>query len=613
MITIIIGHRGVGKTTFLKRVQNYHQARNIDCNTIDLDAFIEDGEKQSIRKIFEFKGEPYFRELEKKYFTDLMTGKNETITFISVGGGFDTTLIPPTVRVVWLQRVSDRTGRIFFDRPSLDAHLSPLEEFFERANVRKVRFQKAAWEEYYLPEGHFLPSMTEQNIVLGEIKDNRGILTLLPHNFDSDDRWHFFIRTRLRWGIDYFEIRDDLLSLEQMRKALQTIPKEKLLWARRVPSAPSLFDENEVAVVDFDESLVTDLSDEFQGERVISFHQRMEGETIQEILKRSKTFEDRGFHIKMAIEIRDFTELGVGHEWQMAQPRARSFLPRSAYGQWMWYRLWKSTKQKINFFREGEGSSLDQPTLFEWMERRNKGEKFAALLGDPVSHSFTPHHQSEFFQEFKMPVFAIKVDRQEFETAMKFLASIGLVAAAVTSPLKPLAFNFVTSRTAPASECESVNTIVRDHHFLWFGHNTDLEGLHALLDKAEKLGTGVFSNNTAVWGGGGTLALLKRFLPKSHYFSVQTGKSRNHEMILDWSPKVVVWASGSLQPVGGSAPPEFWKPNWIIDLNYREDSGGREYAKKMGAQYLSGESMFYEQAIYQREFWRPFLQAFADV
>jgi shikimate 5-dehydrogenase/shikimate kinase len=612
VITIIIGHRGTGKTAFLNRLKGYHSAQNILVSIYDLDAVIEEGEGQLVRKIFEQHGEEYFRRLEKKYFERIFEMVGDQIAYVAVGGGFDVQLIPKQLRTVWIQRVSDRTGRIFFDRPSLEAHLSPLEEFRERARLRKARFQKVAWEEYLVPEGLCQASLTEQNLVFGNIENLRGTLTLLPQNFNSEDGWHYFIRSRLRWGFDYFEIRDDLLSIEQMKKALSSIPKEKLIWARRVASAPTFFDIESVAIVDFDESLFDQSAGNVSFERIVSFHHRLSHESFRDVLEKSIGLEEQGCHIKIAVEVKTFAELKEGHDWQSANPQSRSFLPRSEDGQWHWYRLWVSTAQKLNFIREGEGSSLDQPTLYQWLERKDQGLHFGALLGDPVSHSFTPVHQSDFFRAFRMPVYAINVKRLEFQMAMKVLEQLGLIAAAVTSPLKVLAYEYVFSRTATASEFQSVNTIICDKNTLWYGHNTDLEGLQALIKKADRIGAGIHTGETAVWGGGGTLTLLKKLLPEAQYFSIQTGQNRNTKFDQDWRPRAVVWAGGSLNPEGGQSPPDVWKPQWIIDLNYREDSGGRDYAKRVDAHYLSGETMFYEQAIFQREFWRPFLHSFGE-
>jgi hypothetical protein len=40
-----------------------------------------------------------------------------------------------------------------------------------------------------------------------------------------------------------------------------------------------------------------------------------------------------------------------------------------------------------------------------------------------------------------------------------------------------------------------------------------------------------------------------------------------------------------------------------VDLNYRDDSAGKEYALHVKAKYISGLDMFLVQAAGQRKFW----------
>lgn len=51
----------------------------------DLDKFIEENEGLSIQKIFEIKGELYFREQERKYLEILLDNSDKTV--LSLGGG----------------------------------------------------------------------------------------------------------------------------------------------------------------------------------------------------------------------------------------------------------------------------------------------------------------------------------------------------------------------------------------------------------------------------------------------------------------------------------------------------------------------------------------------
>src|SRR6185437_7380362 len=93
---------------------------------------------------------------------------------------------------------------------------------------------------------------------------------------------------------------------------------------------------------------------------------------------------------KLSIPIHSFAELEEGHAWAAADPERRAFLPSSDDGRWQWYRLQHRSRSGLAFFREGDGSSADQPVLLDWARHKRPGLSFAAVLGDPVAFSRTP-------------------------------------------------------------------------------------------------------------------------------------------------------------------------------------------------------------------------------
>lgn len=78
---ILIGFMGVGKGTIARAL-----VKQSDYFAVDTDDLIESLENKKIKKIFEQKGEPYFRGLEKKCAT--WCEENLQGTIISTGGGF---------------------------------------------------------------------------------------------------------------------------------------------------------------------------------------------------------------------------------------------------------------------------------------------------------------------------------------------------------------------------------------------------------------------------------------------------------------------------------------------------------------------------------------------
>lgn len=78
---ILIGFMGVGKGTIARAL-----VAQGDYFAVDTDDLIESLENTKIKKIFAKKGEPYFRNLEKK--CALWCEKSLSGTIISTGGGF---------------------------------------------------------------------------------------------------------------------------------------------------------------------------------------------------------------------------------------------------------------------------------------------------------------------------------------------------------------------------------------------------------------------------------------------------------------------------------------------------------------------------------------------
>lgn len=78
MKIFLIGFMGSGKTTYGKQL-----AKLMNYRFIDLDALISINENISIEKVFELKGESYFRKVEQSTLKSI----EESNVVISVGGG----------------------------------------------------------------------------------------------------------------------------------------------------------------------------------------------------------------------------------------------------------------------------------------------------------------------------------------------------------------------------------------------------------------------------------------------------------------------------------------------------------------------------------------------
>lgn len=601
MNTVLIGHRGVGKTQLLKRINRYTDVTRGLC--FDLDFEIEKRTKKTIREIFEAEGEERYRELEKEVFQELDHAYEGC--YIAVGAGFATGLIPEKDKILWVRRHTDHEGRIFLDRPRLDKDLAPLEEFNRRVHGRSLHFKNAYDQIYQMPEGLTELDSLEEDLLVNRRRMLAGIVTILPELFVKPRRWHTFLENYGQRGVDHFEIRDDLLNEDQIKTCLGSLFSDKFIYSfRRQPDGQHP-QSGQIHYYDWALELgpIPEPLRFLKQRLIISLHEFQPGENLEAAVHRLQEEGPKASHLKFAPMVETFEELMAGYLWQQSDPQNHSFLPRSKDGRWKWFRLWMKGRQLLNFWCEGEGSALDQPTVYEWQNVHFIKTHFAAVLGSPVAHSWTPIEQRAFFEERNMPVFAIDVKKSEWRSALQVLALLGMRFAAVTAPLKEEAYHSATVRTEEAEALHSVNTIAYDLTLRqWKGHNTDLAGFRALVE--DVIADRLKPQQIAIWGGGGTLSMMKKVLPQALSFSASRGQVREEDQARwsrDFRPEVVIWAAGRSQDL--QWPPNEWKPRIIIDLNYFENSPGREYAQRIGVEYHSGVKMFRVQAQHQRDFW----------
>jgi shikimate 5-dehydrogenase/shikimate kinase len=609
VITIIVGHRGSGKSSFISRIVAYFGSLGQEIHTFDVDKEIEKRTSRTIREIFENDGEPAFRKIEQKIFADICgeaQGLAGTV-YVAVGAGYMGEF-PIGAQVIWLRRPSDRAGRIFVDRPRLDSQVNPLQEFLDRFTIREARFARVYHRQVTIPEGWDFVNTFEPYVLGLKPAEIKAPITLLPEHFENSLRLEDFIQDKLQLGVSYFELRDDLLSEKQIVEIAAELPREKVLISfRRLQTSPSL--------VKFAGPYTTDWALElgpspFSHNEIVSVHTRGENESVDEVVERLLAVE--ATHYKLAIAIDNFVELWAGHRFFNEDTQRRSFLPNSKDGRWQWYRLSQHRKMKLNFVRDGEpGTGPDQPLLFDFIRYPETAKGFAAVLGSPVGHSHTPAEHFAFFSQHHLGVLAITVHEHECNSlTFSVLERMGLRAAAITSPLKTLAARVCEHLDKKSSEIAAVNTMIKTTSG-WSGVNTDITGLSLVLKTLE------LPREVAVWGGGGTRRVLKDLLPHAHFFSARRGEEiwteRFDNVKTTYEPKMLVWALGRSRLSTSKWPPTDWRPEYVLDLNYTEDSPGLEYALRVGAKYISGRGFFKAQAAHQREFWQNELRVVKSV
>lgn len=561
-VTLLIGHRGVGKTTMLRMIAPLH--RDVMC--LDLDQEMEIAHQLKIRDIFN-KGENYFREFEQSVLQQLID-QAEGRMIIACGAGIEN--LPPGPNVVWLRRSTDSMGRSFLNRPRLDEKVSPFREYMDRFPGRDKRYRAFAKEELWLPEGY---EHGMESFILGDQNWNLPYeLTLLPENFrDFQSFWN----KRAAWNLRHVEIRDDLLSPEQIDQVLEIVPDNKIIYARR--------GEREVWHDNVKMDWPRELGLPPKAPYIMSIHQRRE--SLSQTLAEMSGAE---CHIqKVAVEIRTFSELEQGHAWWLESPRDRAFLPQSKDGRWRWYRALFGRAMPVHFFREGDGSGSDQPMLWETLYMPPISGHFAAVLGSPIEQSRTPVEHLQFFALSKTPITAIPINEQKWDEAWPVLGKLGLSFAAVTSPLKHKAGALVS--------LPSANTLWKSKG-QWKGANTDLLALKAIAEDIEDY------PNVWLWGGGGIKPSVTEALPHAKMIKARSGSSD------PISPDVVIWAVPRSREF--KFPDDSITPQLVLDLNYTDDSPGLEWAASRNLRYTSGLRMFKLQAEFQRELWSKVLKEY---
>ena len=602
MLNLIIGHRGTGKTYFLKLIQSYYKKNNLKAQFFDLDQEVEKTTGKSISELFQ-TGENYFRKWEQKVFKKIIRSfvKNKTY-FLSTGAGFTFTK-QADWNVIYLGRDSDKTGRIFFSRPLL-TNKAPLTEYKNYYQKRTPYYIQQADECLFRRE-HFKILETSDLLFLGlkQLKTQAFSLTLYPELLPKNKKkLQAYLEKRFHWGIHFFELNDQYCSLDFVKQIQEFVPSDKILFASQ--NSKKFLKISNKTHYSWDISL----GPPPQTATILSLHKR--GKTsLKSLLTNFSKYKD--YHLKLAVEIFNLKELEMAFHWQKEDPQNRSFLPRSKEGRWLWFRQIFGHQMWLHFIKEYDLSFtqhkktevLDQPFLSQAVPFMKTFKALAGILADPVKTLATPSEQNHFFyKKNSIPVLALTLKEKEMtKQNLKILNRFGFVFFAVSSPLKRKAFLCADKKDKMSKNFKTSNTLIF-YNKIWRAFNTDWEGLQKLKSYS--------SSQTVVWGGGGIRPVLQKILPLAQFYSARTTQPLNKKHSpLNFSPDTLIWAVGRKRMTEGCKwPPKRWKPAQVIDINYTEDSPGLEYAFKVKAVYKNGLACFKEQANKQRELFKKLYQ-----
>jgi len=585
MKIILIGHRGAGKTRTTDVIRSKFHMK-----VVDLDFYIEQQENKSIKEIFEDHGEAHFRKLELKYFS-LLNQSNDNF-LIALGAGFELEQIQSVIKneffqIIWIRRLTDKLGRIFLNRPSLDKNLSALDSYKVRFAARESRYLRYSTHILTIPEGHynfeFVQSFFEKIIMRQQFSLSINWLTTLTlKNYKQV------------FAKDNIEIRTDLVSFDFFKEIqAQLQDKSYTLSIRKVEDYTFWMRNTNAIQIDWAIELGELPKDINNRITIISFHEAAV-DRLQDIRRQ---YPDK--HIKWSPMVDGFFQLDQ-YENIVNADGNMSFLPRSESGRWSWYRLLRSAKQKINFYKVYDESAKDQPCEFEVFYYNQSYEKNAAVIGSPIEHSFSPQFHYEFFRKNNKNFFKIEIFENEFNETLKFLVRKNFKFFAITSPLKTVACNFVCDQNNQAKKnYSSINTLVITSSE-YQSTNTDVIGFKKLIGVCEnKLKKSLENLSVQVWGGGGVLGAIELICPNAEFVSVRSGLVRKNKVNPNSSVDVLIWAGAPFERL----PEYLTSVECVVDLNYVDWSMARELSIKHNSIYISGLDMFEQQAKEQQSFY----------
>ncbi len=557
MIYFLIGHRGVGKTSSLKSVEN----------SVDLDEEIS--AEHDIRDYFEQNGEKKFRELEIKTLERVL--KEKSPSYVSLGAGFELEKFdfPKGSKFIWIQRKSDLEGRIFLDRPKLEKDKTSVEEFFIRQKVRNEIYKRFSNFTVEFEEGEteddFIQTLEGREGAVG----THGFYTLIKEE-------------ELEFLDANIEIRSDFFSNEEILKILSRSKGTRLV-AIREDQNQELLDKVkglEDILIDVPLELKDkhDLSAFEKSRVIVSEHDYISQDEV-------KSINQEGHHVKWAPEVESFEELMEFH--QSVEGLNVSFLPRSVgeiKGRWNWYRQITFWQNKITFFRYGLNEYLDQPAHYEVKLKPEKTQPLhGAVIGGDVSLSYSPSFHREFvYKNFGGIYVHISLFPDEFtKENLDFMKKLGIRLFSITSPFKKSVGEFLGTGL-------KLNTLYLGHKNK--GADTDAVAVDFLVSKLD-------DQSALIWGNGA--------MGQSIFEKLEGGKSKI-QSIRSYVPgslknrvfDVLIWASG----VDCLMHPELeTPPNKVFE--FKEHSQAREVALKWSVDYESGHEFFKIQALAQQKFW----------
>ena len=128
--------------------------------------------------------------------------------------------------------------------------------------------------------------------------------------------------------------------------------------------------------------------------------------------------------------------------------------------------------------------------------------KTFAVIGDPISHSLSPHIHTAAFKELNMSncsYIAFRIPRGDLQSGIQSLLKIGIAGFNVTIPHKIQMMKYLDKTDESCSLTGAVNTVTNDNGVLR-GYNTDMDGF---MDPLKSRGIDLANKKVLILGAGG--------------------------------------------------------------------------------------------------------------
>lgn len=591
MITIIIGHRSSGKKSLLQRVQWYLREEKV--SFFILDDFMEGKLGHSIQSLFTEHGEAYFRKLEKQFFLELLQKTNEK-AFIVVSPGFDLNIIPSTCQILWVQRKTDKDGRILLGRPVIYRKIQSLQDFHLRAEERNFNFSKKSNWIYEVPEGDLTNSHQAMEIekeILFEQTPLRGYFEVSHWGNSSWERFKgrevSFVFDLKGFSSDSFTLFKKLIHFEFAEKIVLRISDQDSLdlWTRNFEEFQNLlksFNEVHFSVdlkIDFKtKSELARFSESMALVLCVTMNDLSQLKSFQEMAQQINA------HLYCEFLSDSLTDVLKLMDWRSKESALRSIAVKSTTVDWDWIILTLKYQQKINYWREGFFGVKSGPSLFEWVMVKNQKTWCGVSLGDPVYSQPTIVDFLDMSNSVNGYFVQANIKKSDYNISVDYFKEMGVRFFDIQSPLTDVGKDTCFIDQQGKEHFISIESEVIAEF---------LSGLRYLVD---------FESEIVFWTHRERLPIYEKHFRNAIYFSARTGERRKgnpNELI---RPSLLVWDPHRSPEV--QLPPEDWRPLLVLDLTVQDHSMAREYADGINCSYIGGQEFFKKRSLSQLLFWK---------